>query len=621
MNSGPTCPDRLSVDVSPPEPSAPVAPAPVPRLAHSLTLSSGAVFAASLAVQLIGLIGSIFLAKHIGITPAGQALIGTAQLFLLIGSSINGLADLRLGTAYTYFLARGKSPRDNTTTYLVVGMAMDLAAVVVLFVIAPLAIGGSSIVHGSDQWLDLGLFLTLPILWSFSGLYNNLYIGLGNSLKAQYPSLVEALARLPVLIYVSYYSHSIESIAIAYVVGASASTIFSLPALLPQLSRFHWKEAVGMFRFSWPLMGSLFINYVVTNLTPFLVVTLGAAQLSIYLAANGWRILVLSLPAAVTTPLFPYLAGLHKQREFEAVRRSTWQALRYSAMLLVPGVVALVTYRYNFLNVFQNRLYASPGALPLAILVIGALPLALSQIIQSSINAIGRQRLELYITSTQVAVLLVAMAILLPQHGVFPIFWSIVPMNLDPGLVAASVAVLLSSIAALVLNTYFMESLIRVHIQPRPIVGITLSAAGSFTALWLLNHVRPFPIGRTAGSSSPVWWMEHLAFPVSTWYELLTAVFVGFGVYFFVLAAVGELTRTDVRRIGASIGLPAWLYEGLGNFCWRESSPDLPRVDLSLARGFQTTELPETFTGTRELPEVVPFSSDSEPPESKRPPE
>ncbi len=590
------------------EPSAEPASSPaeksaIPKLAHSLTLGSGAVFATSLVVQLLGLVATHYLARQIGYNTEGLTLLGTAQLFLLIGSSINGLADLRLGTAYTWFLARGKNPVDNTLTYLLVGMLMDVVACIIIFVIAPYAVGGAAIVHGSQEWLDLGLFLLLPIFWSFSGLYNSMYIGLGNSLKAQYPTLVESIVRLIALVYVAYNVHSIEGIAIAYVLGSVASTIFSLPALLPMLKRFAWSEATAMFKFSWPLMGSLFINYVVTNLTPLLVVSLSAAQLSIYLAANGWRVLVLSLPAAVTTPLFPYLAGLHRQRSFETLRQSTWQALRYSAMLLVPGVVALVTYRFNFLNIFQNKLYAGPGALPLAILVVGALPLALSQIIQSAINAIGRQRLELYITTAQVIVLLVAVVVLLPPNGPFPIFWHILPANLDPGLVAASVAVLLSSIAALAMNTYFMEVLIHVHIQPKPILAITASAALSFAALWTLNHI-------------------HLE-PVDTWYELLGAVFLGYAVYFVVLAAFGELTKSDVRAIGSSVGLPARLYEPLTRFCWKTSTPGLAPIDLSTARAFQSTELPETFTGQRELPEVVPFSADeppSGPPPDEKPP-
>jgi O-antigen/teichoic acid export membrane protein len=598
---------------TPPSSSPPPADTPsVPKLAHSLTLSSGAVFAVSVVTQVLGLIATIFLAHLIGITHAGVALLGTAQFFLLIASSINGLADLRLGTAYTYFLARGKPARSNTSTYLVIGLAMDAAAVIAVFVVAPVEFGGASLVRGTSEWIDLGLFLTLPILWSFSGLYNNLYIGLGNSLRAQYPTLVEGLVRLAALVYVAFYVRSIEGIAVAYVLGAIASAIFSLPALRPQLAKFHWSEATQMFRYSWPLLGALFINYVVTNLTPFLVVSLSKFELAVFFAANGWRILVLSLPAAVTTPLFPYIAGLHRSKKFEAVRRTTWQALRYSAMLLVPGVVALVTYRSTFLNVFTTRLYVGPGSLPLAILAAGALPLAFSQIIQSSINAIGRQRLELYITIAQVVVLFAAQAALFPQNGIFPIFWKIIPTNLDPGLVAASVAILLSSIAALALNTYFMERLIRVHLQPGPILSIIGSAAGAFTVFWILNHAEPFP-ALLVPQYAKYWFLSHLqSFPVSSWYELLSVVILGFVTYFLILASVGELTRSDVRKVGSSMGLPAWLYEPVTVVCWKESSRDLDPIDLSTAWGFQTTELPETFTGTLELPGAEPFSPDAE---------
>jgi O-antigen/teichoic acid export membrane protein len=563
----------------------------VPQQAFSLTLSSGGVFGVSLLIQLLGVVGSIFLYKQIGLTTAGQALIGTAQLFLLIGSSINGVGDLRLGTAYTYFLARGKPVTDNTSTYLVVRMVMVGAAGVILFAIAPLTLAGTQIAKGGAELTSLGIFLTLPLLWSLSTVYNQMFIGLGNSLKAQYPSLIEAMVRLPVLIYVAYEVKTVESITLAYAVGASASTLFCLPAILPRLRAMRRQEALHLFRFAWPLMGSLVLNYLVTNMIPLIVnAGLGRAELSIFLAANGWRVLVLSLPAAVTTPLFPYLAGLHRQGRYEPLRQSTWQALRYSAMLLVPGVVALVTYRYTFLNVFSNKAYAGPGALPLAILVVGAIPLALSQIIQSSINAIGRQRLELYITSTQVVVLFAAVALIMPPWG---------PLAIHPGIVAGSIAVLLSSAAALGLNTYFMESLIRVHIHPWSIAAITLSAAGSFESLSLLNHTQ---------------W-----FPVAHWYQLLAAVVVGFVVYFVVLAAVGELTRADVRRIGSSIGLPAGLCGLLARLCWKASPPDLPAIEPSAAPGLRSPELPEPFSGTTELPALAEVESDEGDPGSRAP--
>jgi len=558
----------------------------VPKAAHSLTLSSGAVFGASLATQLIGFFASVAFYKTIGLTPDGRALLGTAQLFLLIASVINGVGDLRLGTAYTYYLARGKPATDNTTTYLLVRMLMVAAAGVLLFGIAPLPIGGARIANGSTQWLSIGIFLSLPLLWSFSTVYNSLFIGLGNSVKAQYPSLVEAVARLPAILIVAFYFPTVLGITVAYAIGAAASTIYCVPALLPMLRKFRWPEATKMFRFSWPLMGSLMLSYLVTNMAPLIVAGyLGSTALTYFLAANGWRILALSLPAAVSTPLFPYLAGLHRKEEYEGIRRGTWQALRYCAMLLVPGVVALVTYRSVFLNDFQNGAYATAGAIPLALLVIGAIPLALSQIMQTSINSIGRQRLELYITSTQVVVLFVAIFLLMPTWG---------PLYLGNGLVAASIAVLVSSIAALVLNTYFTETLLKVHAQPRSILGITLSAAAAFFVMSQFNRYLPH----------------------DRYYLLAAGVTLGLVAYFALLIAIGELTRQDVRRLGVSIGLPTWMYEWVARICWRKTSPDLLPVDLSRARGLRPVELPATFSGTTEMPQLAQYPEDRSPPPS-----
>ncbi len=557
-------------------PTARPPPPAVPQQAHSLTLSSGAVFATALLIQVLGVVGSIFLYKHIGISSTGIALIGTAQLFLLLGSSINGIGDLRIGSAYTYFLARGKAPADNTGTYLLLRTSMVVAASITLFAIAPLSVFNHHIASGPEL-VSLGVFLSLPVLWSFSTVYNQMYVGLGNSLRAQFPSLVEALVRLPVLIYVAYDVRTLDGITIAYAVGASASALYSVSAVSSRIRRFSLREAIHLFRYAWPLMGGLMLNYLVTNMVPLIVnANLGATQFSVFLTANGWRVLVLSLPTAVATPLFPYLAGLHRQERYEQVRSGTWHALRYTAMLLVPGVVALVTYRYPFLNVFANKLYAGPGAWPLAILVVAAIPLSLSQIILSSLDAIGRRRLELYITAAQVIVLIVAVVVLMPPWGILP--------RAD-GIIAASIAVLLSGIAAITLNTYFMETLIRVHIDFKSIVRITVSAAASFASLSFVNHTK--------------------IFPVKSGVELLAAVFIGFGVYFLVLAAIGELTQEDVRRIGASLSLPSWLYERLARLCRTPTTPTLTPVDLERAPGLRSPEFPEPFSGTTELPAVA----------------
>jgi len=165
------------------------------------------------------------------------------------------------------------------------------------------------------------------------------------------------------------------------------------------------------------------------------------------------------------------------------------------------------------------------------------------------------------------------------------------PLYVSDGLTAGAIAVLASSVAALALNTYFMETLIRVHIQPRSILGITLSAAAAFFAMSQFNRYLPH----------------------NRYFELAAGVVLGFVAYFAILILVGELTRQDVHQLGRSIGLPGWMYGWVARLCWRERTPGLLPVDLSRARGLRPTELPETWVGNPELPGVGPLPEEPPP--------
>jgi O-antigen/teichoic acid export membrane protein len=559
---------QLSSNGSPPNSGIPI-------LRHSLTLSSAGVFLASLAIQFIGFIATVALYHYVGTGNSGQTLLGTVQLYLLIGSSINNVADLRIGSAFVFFVARGRDPRGSTGTYLILRSLMVGLAGLTIFALAPVSVLGATLAPTPQDLEIVGAFAAMPLLWSLSTVYNQLLVAQGNSLRAQVPSLVEACVRTPILVYVAIYSPSIWSITIAYAIGALASAVVSLPTTLRLASWFKSSEARLMFRYAWPLMGGLMLGFLATNSIPFLVAAkFNTQQLNIFLAANAFRILALSIPAAIIVPLFPYLSGKHKQAEYETVRSGTWQALRYTAIVIVPGVVALVVYRVNFLNILANASYAHSAATPLAILAISSVPLALSQVIGTALNSIGQQRLELYLTSAQIVALFGTAFLLFP------------PITLYPGIsgvVAASVATLASALVALFLNTYFMHRLMAVRIRLRSIVSIVVSAAVSFFAVSQFN--------------------SHL--PVNRYYQLLLGVLIGYTAYLLILALIGELSRQDVRLIGGSIGIPRRLTDPFARLCWREDSPAVNAADLSHARGLRPLELPETFTGEGEHAEVL----------------
>jgi len=535
----------------------------LPPRAYSLTINSAGVFLAAIAIQFIGFIGSLVLYKYVGVTPSLQALLGLVQLFLGIASAINSLGDFGLGGGYRFFIARGKKAADNTGTYLILRLLICGLAAILMLSVAPISFAGATLASSAPELIALGLFLLLPLIWTAETIYQSYYIGSGNSVKAQYPYLVEVLVRTPLIIVVAFLSPTLFGLTLAYFLAAIASVFYCLPFLRKFLRHYKKPEAILLLRFSWPLLGAVGLGYIASNAMPFVVnATLGLQAVNNFLVANGFRILVLAVPGAVGAPLFPYLARLHKQEQYEAIREGTWQAIRYTSMLVVPAVLALVIYRVNFLNILTNSLYAQTAATPLAILVLSAIPAAITGIIGSGLLAIGWRKLELYLTTFQVIAMFGIAIALLPPYGILPA---------SDGLISASLAVLASALAAFIWNAVAMHRLMDVQVHPKAIGMIALAALVAFFAVGRLNDV----------------------LPVNRYYELIIGVGLGFVVYFVVLALLGELTREDVFRVGRSIGFPDRTLTPFARMCWRKATPHLEPVRPGRGRGFTSGDIPE----------------------------
>ena len=529
---------------------------------RAVGLSSTGVFLVTLAIQLLGYIPTHFFAQHLGLFQSGRDALGTFQWFLLLASSINMIGDLRIGSAYTFYVARGESPRVGTGTYFVLRVAMVAAGGVILWLTAPI------LPYSTEQYVGLfALWMLLPVLWSVSTVYMQLYVAQGHSVQGQVPQLIESAVRTSALTFIALQSFNLKvgqfnsiipEVTYAYLLGAASSAVYSFPAVWRQTERFRAPVSSRFFRFAWPLMGSLILLYLSGTVIQFIVVVqLPPSEYAVFLAANGLRILALSIPAAVAVPLFPHLSGLHKREDYELIRQRTWAALRYTALVVTPLVMAMVVYRENVLNILYSGGY-SEGATPLAILALSAVPAALTQIIGTSLNSVGQQRLELYLTSLQVAVLVGASLIFLEPVHLF---------GLD-GLTAAALAVLLSSVGALAVNLYFLETRFGVRIQVRPTFTILGAAAGAF-----------YVVGRFNG-----------LIPVNRYYQLIAGVLLGFLVYAVILAIVGELSKADVRQICSSVGLPHQVADQLARLCWRDETWPVNPLPAGGAPGLRPLE-------------------------------
>lgn len=516
-------------------------PAPPPPSQHAPTehrglgRSSFGVFVLTTLIQIMGVVSSFVVGHTFGEPKAGAAIYGEVAFFLLVASSINWLGDLRIGTAYTYYVSRGQPAAELTGTYtalrLVLLTIIGLAVLPLTYVLG----GPLNFSLTGPEYESLGLFLLMPILWTPWMVIQQLRIARGASIQSQYPQFAEVIVRSIAIIVTCYTDPGLLGFTYAFVLGGIASFAYCIPQLWREMSPFARARATQLLRYSWPLMGSLMFQFLASNAPPFFVTGLLKNQFLFQTFSwdNGWRILLLSVPSAVVLPMFPYLASFHAKGDYALVQRKTWEALRFTAMMVLPAAIAIVIYRVPLPNTLFSGALAQAGATALPLLAIAAVPLGLSQVIGTSLNSIGYQRLELYISGTIVAAMLVSTV------GLFLLYHSL-------GSIAAGV--LVGSVAALALNTYFMEALLKVRIRVIPIVRITVASVAAFLIMSELNRVVP---------------------PSHTWI-LLAFLAAGFVVYAVALALIGEMTKADVRLIVGAVGLPSRLAETLARLCWRD---------------------------------------------------
>ncbi len=544
-----------------------------------LGISSSFVYAVTFITQLVGYISSFFIARQIASPGAGLALVGFVQFNLLLASSINMLGELRIGSAFVYYVARDPASKRFAGTYFTSRIVFVALFGTALLAIAPyigiVSMTGGLTVASSSLYLCLAVFMLLPLLWTPGVVYGQLYIGLGNSIRGQLPTLVESLVRTSALVVVALTfptvagavnAHAIWGLTGGYVLGAIASSAIAVPVVWKHVARPRWVEFRHLLAYSWPLLGSMGLLYLVTNAMPILTRAFyDTAAVAIFNAANGFRVLLLALPTAVIVPLFPHLAGLHERKEMELLRDRIWRALRYTGMMVVPGAVLFVVYRVNLLLILYQKSYLGPlpgaggGATPLAILAVSAIPLALSQIIGTALNSTGLQRLEFYLTSLQVVVLFVGIFAFI-KGGVWAFGFT--------GLAAIAFAALLSSIAALALNTYFLYTNMKVPFRWRPLWTIPLAAVAEFLVMSRLNALASI----------------NAYFDVNRWYQLVAIGALALVVYVSVLIAVGELSRQDVRVYASALGLPERWGNQLARICWREISDPVVASNRNAAK-------------------------------------
>lgn len=482
----------------------------------SVGRNSAGVYIANIVVLAAGYIPTYFFARSVGLSDAGRAVLGTYQLFLLLASTVNTVADLRLHYGYVYFASRGGDFKTQTATYFWLRIVLVAAGGGILWFLAPEI--------GLGQFLGLfGVWMTLPILWTFSLAYAQIQTIKGNAAIGQVPQVVETAVRTVGLLIVALanYRHPVLSNIVweataAFLAGALASAIYSMPIVLQSKSGFSGAIGLRMFRWELPMAGSFLLVQFSGYISQYIVVgVFGTAVFNVFSAANGFRAVLMVLPAAVTVPLFPRLTGLHRSESWEKHREVTWIAMRYVLMLVAPVAVGMAVFSPEILGTFYSPPYVEQVSTALSLLALSAIPASVTLVIGISLDSMGLRRRELYATIVQVALVVPTTLLLMRPYGI--VHWS--------GPDAAATGVLASCVGGLVMNIIYL----------RRYAGMTLPW---LTAGRVLVAILSFAVADRAAMLFNT--------PVTA---LILGLSIGFAGYAVLLGISNGLAWTDVKRI------------------------------------------------------------------------
>lgn len=547
--------------------------APITR---NFALTTAVVVLVSIGIQALGWVSTKVLYLRVapgacdngvGASCAGLHFIGIVSFFLIITNSISALGDLRIQSAYVYYMARGGDEARLSGTYIAFRLASMLALGVGFVAFGLLTMPS----WFTGNLMAVTLFAFLPALEAPGVLFSVFHRSRGRAAYGQLPLLVETALRTALLIVVALQfsiagepgglpaaqgARLVTDMSFAYVTAAAASLLLAIPLLLRvRLDRI--REALAsMMRFAYPLMGAMFLTYLIAAVPPFFVEglsgALGFQDLQIFNSAYAFLILLMFLPSAVTLPLFPDIASLHVRGLDREIRGRTRRALRLTTMLLAPAVLTVVVFRVDLLRIVYTAAVVNAGSdLALALLAATALPLALFRIMGTSLDAVGQQKRELYLSAVQLAVMVVVMALFIPSAGIGARLTGI------RGVAGAALGVFLSAVAGFLVNGYYLHRYVRVRLPVRPYAAMLLAAAIAFSLF-----------------STSFLGLFHISLPVSHVAVLLPVVVAGFLLYFGVLALLGELTREDVRYLLKSVMVPGPIIAAVERICWRDSWPD-----------------------------------------------
>lgn len=513
-------------------------------LARKTTL----VFVNTILGGILGFVALKVIALYMGAGVYGQLAFAIGLLGIL-----SFLMDLGFRRAHIKRVSEGQNLGDCIATYL--GIGAGLAVVYMALVLGGLAV----YLHVLDEPLVsttlaviviVGLFNALEIIRKVGA---STFYALKENARAEMTTFTEHLVRVPLMVLFALFyasgkgrqgpifdglrslsprlaelvaTHGADFLAVAMLSAAVASAAVSVGLLHRHhpIGDFDWELARSYGVFAAPLVVGMMVSSVSTYIDK---ATLGFfwsdAAVGRYYGVQRILMPVNLISTSVATVLLPSFSELHSSGDHEAADLLGRTSLRYISMVTVPMAFGATVLARPAILLLLSRdfIQAAPivGVLGFAFVVQG-ISVSFGQ------SILGSNRPKLW-TSTGIvsSVVGIVMVLVLVPDSLFGI-----PAAGLRGLGAA-----LGVLTAAVTNLLLQARLADVDLPPGFLYRLSTH--------WFAGLVM----------AAVVFYVHAEIFALTRWFHALGFVAFGAGVYFGVLALIGEFTRQDLDFFWAAL--------------------------------------------------------------------
>jgi O-antigen/teichoic acid export membrane protein len=314
-------------------------------------------------------------------------------------------------------------------------------------------------------------------------------------------------------------AHAVGALAMCYVIGFGA--VFLVATWLLRrypIKRYNKELAKSYLVFALPVMLLSITSVISLNVDKVMLGYFWTfKEVGYYFSVQRITLLILAIPTAVGTVLFPTISEYHARNNVAGIKEVTHSAERYISMVAIPLITFVIIFPEPIINIVLSSAFL-PAASTLAMLAIYVFIISLTRPFSSLIIGINRPDIAAKIGVGMCIVNIGLNYLFIPEWGLLS------PLGIY-GPVGAATATVLSQLVGF--------------------VGLRV-AAMRLTGIKLMQTNTPRHIVAGVVMGIGLYYLNSLV-PLVRWYHLIGFAFVGIAVYVGVLVVIREFKKRDLK--------------------------------------------------------------------------